>query len=262
MATTHKGPGPELRYADERQPHQVLAPVLDVLVTLSNLDWATIEQIRNGHGPDVRDAWGRITRARIDAAYCGRRWLQEPAIRGEFTHAARRLLGLTVAEVDAVYEQAEEWLHHVANTPLLYPLDQTDSIRQLDSMFRADEWLDEGRHIVEQFRRIADQVERDRLTIAAEKTPTAEPGLTGLAALRRFTDSHMKGSERKIVLAVCDRPGARIPLKDLAALVDWEEPWADCWNSARRRINRKIEPIGWQLQTHDQAAKLVATDSN
>jgi hypothetical protein len=82
--------------------------------------------------------------------------------------------------------------------------------------------------------------------------------------LNEFAASTLKGIERTTLELICTN-GGEYPLADLAAdpAVQWNRPWDDSFNSARKRINVKLKEagLGWKLERHDNKAKLkkVAT---
>jgi hypothetical protein len=85
---------------------------------------------------------------------------------------------------------------------------------------------------------------------AEQTTPENDP----LDALREAVKSlRLKGNEAAIVQAICDA-GGPVPLTRLAAKCKWMEPLETQWNPARYRLNRKLNPRGWNLTTLGRAA--------
>jgi hypothetical protein len=75
------------------------------------------------------------------------------------------------------------------------------------------------------------------------------------ADLRDFACSELKGQERAVIEALCDA-GGELTMADVKTLCEWEDPIDDAWNSLRKRLNNKIRPHGWNLETHDRRARL------
>src|SRR5262249_11061056 len=75
-----------------------------------------------------------------------------------------------------------------------------------------------------------------------------------------FARDNLKGIERRIIELLCERRG-ECKLSDLAgdAGIGWNAPYDDAWNSARKRINRKLKRDGlsWRLSRSDNAARLT-----
>jgi hypothetical protein len=87
------------------------------------------------------------------------------------------------------------------------------------------------------------------------------PELPGSAydALLDFAHENLKGIERRVVELLCKQQGP-CRLADLAvdSAIDWDSPYDDAWNSARRRINQKLKAAGkpWRLIRSGNAACL------
>jgi hypothetical protein len=97
----------------------------------------------------------------------------------------------------------------------------------------------------------------DAVRVGREVAPIMPPGpFDGLreAACRL----ELKGNEKAIALAVCEGSG-QITLADLVTMLDlgWTAPMFPQWNSARIRLNKKLQKHGWRLETRDGCA--VAT---
>lgn len=91
-----------------------------------------------------------------------------------------------------------------------------------------------------------------------DKDPIDKRPKSEFVEVLKVAHESMKGMERRIVELVCER-GSKCPLVAMAAdpQVQWSPPWDDAWNSARRRINKKIEEkTGWTLIRRDSAAIL------
>jgi hypothetical protein len=78
------------------------------------------------------------------------------------------------------------------------------------------------------------------------------------ADLRQFGRNTLKGQERAVIEALCDA-GGELTMADVKMLCEWEDPIDDAWNSLRKRLNNKIRPHGWNLETHDRRARLKQT---
>lgn len=85
-------------------------------------------------------------------------------------------------------------------------------------------------------------------TPAAEEEPNSLGDL--LAAAKR---ARVKGDGLTIIERLCAGNG-RVRLTDLAFALEWPEPFDGVWNSARRRLNEKLERHGWKLCRSDSQA--------
>jgi len=100
-------------------------------------------------------------------------------------------------------------------------------------------------------------------TTATETQPDAgeRPGADDpFADLRRFARAQLKGQERTLIEALCDA-GGELPLADVKAMFDWQDPIESAWNSLRIRLNKKLEPHGWKVKTQGRAARLTRPDT-
>lgn len=84
----------------------------------------------------------------------------------------------------------------------------------------------------------------------------------GFDDLLTFARDSLKGIERRVVELVSEKEG-ECKLSDLAADsgIGWNAPYDDAWNSARKRINKKLKTAGlsWRLGRSDNAARLRHT---
>lgn len=91
-------------------------------------------------------------------------------------------------------------------------------------------------------------------TVAKPESP-ADP----FAELRQFARTELKGQERAVIEALCDAAG-ELPLTDVKALCNWQDPIESAWNSLRMRTNKKLELQGWKVITRGRSARLTKPD--
>jgi hypothetical protein len=79
------------------------------------------------------------------------------------------------------------------------------------------------------------------------------------APLLAYAHQHLSRNERRIVDLVCEGGGS-MAIADLAIdeVIDWQEPWKDAWDSARKRLNIKLKKAGlpWKLSRKHSRAML------
>jgi hypothetical protein len=109
----------------------------------------------------------------------------------------------------------------------------------------------------------ATEIERDE----TKNSPLAVPVATNINRrfanadidrLRAFAAENLKGIERRVIELLCDN-GGEMALADLAidSGIEWTMPCKDSWESAMRRINKKLRgKILLRLHQHDNKARL------
>jgi hypothetical protein len=73
----------------------------------------------------------------------------------------------------------------------------------------------------------------------------------------------LKGNEATIISALCDE-GGKVAVADLAVKCEWVPPYETQWNPARHRLNQKLAPHGWKINTESSeavAARIPALES-
>lgn len=91
--------------------------------------------------------------------------------------------------------------------------------------------------------------------LRAGETP---PAKDDYAKLRKFAGDNLRGLGRAVIEALCNA-GGELPLADIKALCKWPGSIDDSWNSLRKRLNKKITSLGYELTTHDRKARLGQT---
>ena len=102
-------------------------------------------------------------------------------------------------------------------------------------------------------------------TPAPSNPPTPPPAPTAptsatpdpFALLRQFARDRLKGSQRRVLEALCDANG-ELPLETVGGICGWMRPIESAWGSLRSNLNQKLRPLGWQIRTFDRTARLVS----
>lgn len=142
---------------------------------------------------------------------------------------------------------------------LTFKLNQAPEQLKHLPFFWALEWL--GRFLREFLDRYLPTVNALEAGLpAGEATGQARmPAPDCFSELKQFAETKMKGIERRILELVCTHDG-KYPLKDLAAdaAIQWNAPYDDAFENARRRINAKLQKakLPWRIQRQDNGAKL------
>jgi len=121
----------------------------------------------------------------------------------------------------------------------------TEITRLCEENRRLRDECDVWRQLYERHARVA-TVRSDR--IRALTSTTKYDGLRDAAR-----QSGVKGTAAIIIKFICDGRGTA-PLANLRTVCHWTGTDENCWNGARRRLNQKLHPYGWTIETIDHAA--------